>query len=599
MPARIRPTHFARRSVAVAIAVGAVAASGAVMSPRPPVGAQFDSPLVALTTEGAVRGAFDGMAIAWKNVPFAQAPTGALRWRSPQPPALRALELDATTIGKACPQTGGSALRPDAPPPAWNEDCLQLNIWRPDRGDGTTRRPVMVWFHGGGLVQGSAVDPLYDGKGLATNGNVVVVTANYRLGALGYLAHPAFIDQPNSAPGAGNYGLLDQIQALHWVQDNIAAFGGDPERVLIFGESAGGVSVCALLASPLAAGLFHGAIMQSGACRDALRRLDGAGPLPPATDQGGRFAAAAGCAAAPDVGACLRALPTAAVLAALPGEIGILNPGAETYDLVIDGHALPEPPMQALARGHGPASRVPFVLGANGAFVTVFALPFKATLTAAGYEATVRSLYRASAPAVLALYPVAMYDAPGLALADVTGDAGFVCPTRRVARARSAIGHPTWLYHYAFVTALARQRDLGRHHGAEIPFLFADFSSPLGDALTPEARQLAAAMQGYWARVAALDEPGTGAGAAAAAGEAADDPVAWTRYDPAADNGMLLGAKQAMTAGWRAAKCDLWDRIEGERGGATPGPGPRPTAAVPTVPVPGRGWVVLPVAFVP
>lgn len=582
-----RPTHRRRRSAAAVLALCAGLASGAAPYAQPPARAQFESPLVAHTTEGTVRGVFDGAAIAWKNVPFAQAPVGTLRWRSPQPPALRATELDGTALGPACPQAGGSALRPDAPTPVWNEDCLQLNVWRPTADNGVERRPVLVWFHGGGLIQGSAVDPLYDGKGLAVNGDVVVVTANYRLGALGYLAHPAFVDQPRSAPGAGNYGLLDQIQALRWLQDNAAAFGGDPERVAVFGESAGGVSVCGLLASPLAQGLFHGAIMQSGACRDALRRLDGGGPLAAATDQGLRFAAAARCDAAPDVGACLRAMSAEAVLATLPGEIGILQPGAETYDLIVDGHALSEPPLPALARPDGPARAVPFVLGANADEGTVFALPFKDTLTAAGYEATVRSLYGSEAPDVLALYPVRAYAAPYLALADVTGDVGFVCPTRRVARARARLGHPTWLYHYTYVTAPARQRDLGSHHGAEIPFLFADPASPVGAALPPEARRLAQAMQGYWSRVAGVGEPGTGAVGAAV----------WTRYDPAADNGLQLGAKVAMTTAWRAAKCDLWDRIAGTASGATPGP----TAGTPraTMTVPTGARLALPAAFVP
>lgn len=576
------------------------AASGGPRSGDRVARAQGDDQRLVMTTEGPLRGATDGASLSWKNIPYAAPPVGALRWRAPQPPPLRAREREATAFGPACPQRPGGVLRPDTAPD-WDEDCLQLNVWAPADPRRPRPLPVMVWFHGGGLIQGSAVEPLYNGAALAAGQGIVVVTANYRLGALGFLAHRAFVGADAGAPGAGNYGLLDQIAALDWLQANVAAFGGDPGRVTVFGESAGGVSVCALLASPLARGRFGAAIMQSGACLDALPRLDGAGPLPPATAQGERFSAAAGCADAADEAACLRALDAATVLDTLPGEIGILDPGAETYGHVVDGHVLPEPPGAAVAAGR--AADVPFVVGANADEGTLFAQPFKSTLTAAGYAAAVRAVYRADADAVLARYPVDAYAAPYLALADVTGDAGFVCPARRVARAHAGHGRPAWLYHFTFVTALGRATGLGSHHGAEIPFLFADPAAGGPAALVgPEAKDLARAMQAWWSNVARAGDPGT---VATGPGGGDGGTITWARHDPAADNGLMLGPKPSPARGWRADKCDLWDRIAAARDAVPPTPGaaatatPMPPPTSPTSPTAGGGRAVLPVAFVP
>lgn len=583
-----------RSALAVLAALTAAASAGPRTGDRV-ARAQGDDPRLVMTTEGPLRGTTDGASLSWRNIPYAAPPVGPLRWRAPQPPPLRARERDATAFGPACPQRPGGVLRPDVAPD-WREDCLQLNVWAPVDGRLPRPLPVMVWLHGGGLIQGSAVEPLYNGAALAAGRGIVVVTANYRLGALGFLAHRAFVDADPAAPGAGNYGLLDQIAALDWLQANVAAFGGDPARITVFGESAGGVSVCALRASPLARGRFGAAIMQSGACLDDLPRLDGAGPLPPATAQGDRFSAAAGCAGAADEAACLRALDAATVLDTLPGEIGILNPGAETYTHVVDGHALREPPGAAVAGGR--TADVPFVVGANADEGTLFAQGVKATLTAAGYEAVVRTVYRADADAVLSRYPVATYPAPYLALADVTGDAGFVCPARRVARASAGHGRPTWLYHFTFVTALGRATGLGSHHGAEIPFLFADPAATGAAALAgPEAKDLARVMQGLWANVARAGDPGTVPAGAGGGGA----PITWARYDPGADNGLALAGKPAMTRGWRADKCDLWDRIAAGRDPASATPAALATATPESRPTPtaAGGRALLPVAFAP
>jgi para-nitrobenzyl esterase len=222
------------------------------------------------------------------DLPFAAPPVGALRFRAPQDPALRDAVRDAQALGPGCIQVAGASPF-GAAPARQSEDCLQLNIWRP-AGEGP--HPAMVWIHGGGSVFGSAVDEIggrlsYDGEAFARSG-IVFVSINYRLNAFGFLSMRAFAGEAPDQPSAGNYGLLDQIAALRWVRGNIAAFAGDPGNVTVFGESAGGVSVCNLLASPLAGGLFAKAIMQSGNC---LRN-----PTAPtaAFAQGDRGVAAAG-----------------------------------------------------------------------------------------------------------------------------------------------------------------------------------------------------------------------------------------------------------------------------------------------------------------
>ncbi len=266
-----RMARAAGRRVLAALAALAVAAGlGAAPQPAPRAGAQAGGVVVA-TAEGPVRGVRGTGATAWLGVPYAAAPVGALRWRAPQPAPARAGVLEAAAAGPACPQIDRPLLQPDAGGRKGEEDCLTLNVWAPNDVAGPA--PVMVWIHGGGFIQGSGGEAIYDGARLAAGQGVVVVSLNYRLGALGFLVHPAFVGEHDDHPSAGNWGLLDQLAALRWVRANIGGFGGDPERVTIFGESAGGVSVCSLLASPLAAGLVAGAVMQSGSCEAALREL--------------------------------------------------------------------------------------------------------------------------------------------------------------------------------------------------------------------------------------------------------------------------------------------------------------------------------------
>ena len=317
-------------AVSVAAAVLAASAGGAVASPA----SGGANPIVRID-DGLIRGASATGVSSFLGLPYAAPPTGKLRWRPPQPASSWSGVRDATQFGASCPQA--LTRNPFLPPGAISEDCLYLNVYTPTLRSGSGR-PVLVWIHGGGLVQDGGRN--YDGTKLAADGTVVV-TINYRLGALGFLAHPALASRPGGA--AGNYGLMDQQAALRWVQRNIAQFGGDPHNVTIAGQSAGGLSVLAQMVSPGARGLFQRAIVQSGTF--ALNQQ----PLATAEAAGETFATAVGC---PDqTAACLRSVP----VSDLVSNFGVEIPG------VVDGSVLTQSIGTALARGQ--FARVPVING--------------------------------------------------------------------------------------------------------------------------------------------------------------------------------------------------------------------------------------------
>lgn len=527
-----------------AAGVGLILLAGTATAARATPEAPTQRATLVETGEGPVRGVADGDVIAWKGIPFAAPPLGPLRWRHPQPPPKRDAVLEATDFGPACPQVAANPLRPGADGPQGAEDCLHLNIWAPAVGEGPW--PVMVWIHGGGHIQGSSGEAIYDGSSLAAEQGVVVASINYRLGALGYLAHPALAESAPSGPVAGNYGLLDQIAALKWLRRNLPAFGGDPERLAIFGESAGGVSVCALMVSPLSRWLFSAAIMQSGACTPGrtMRALAPVAGQPDAYEQGRRFSAAIGCGAGADEAACLREQPVERVLSTLPGSVGILNPDAETYGETVDGWALPQGMAEAVAYGH--AAPVPWIIGANADEATVFLSANQKAMSYEAFALLVRRLYPSAAAAILTLYPESDYATGGDALAAVTGDIAFVCPARRIAGWKASWGHPTWLYHFSHVTAAAERLGLGAHHGAEIPFVFRMSAGGPLPLRGPELA-LSEAMREWWTGMAAQGAPQ----------DRAD--LAWPRFNATSNIGMGLDTPPTRVAGWRDDRCDLWD----------------------------------------
>jgi len=445
-----------------------------------------------VTDKGTVRGTTTDTGRVFYRIPFAAPPVGDLRWRAPRPAAAWAGIRDATVPGPACAQNASPEL---GQPRVTVEDCLYLNVFTP-RGR-ARHRPVMVWFHGGGFTGGSA--NMYDGSALAREG-VVVVTANYRLGAFGFLAHPALssVDPRLS----GNYGLLDQQAALRWVRANAAAFGGDEHNVTIFGESAGGISVCDHLTSPLAAGLFAAAIIESGPC-SLLGHA-----LPAAEAAGKQFATPAGCAGQADVSACLRSQPVATILDAmqnLPPE-GPNTPWAPTFATPV----LPVEPMAAIASGA--YHRVPTIAGTNLDEGTVFVALMEAQgtpINAETYPIVLAQMFGADAARVQATYRGSAYGGDyRLALSAVNTDYLFACPTWALNRSLARTSR-TYAYEFADRTApnlypSTPDFPLGAYHGAELAYLFRT-----GAALDPAQRRLSARMLSYWTHFAAAGDPNT------------------------------------------------------------------------------------------
>ncbi|REE94757.1 carboxylesterase/lipase family protein [Thermomonospora umbrina] len=529
-----------RLLVAVALACPVVC-SGAPSPAASEAGVPGDPALVRIET-GDLRGEATQGHRQFLNIPYAAPPIGELRWRAPRPAAVWNGERDATGRAPSCPQPGLLGA-----PPSGVEDCLYLNVYTPPDAAAGADLPVMVWVHGGGFTLGNGAD--YDSRALAPMADAVVVTINYRLGALGFLALPEL-----KAEGPGlNHGLQDQQAALRWVQRNIGRFGGDKARITLFGESAGGISTCLNMVSPTAEGLFHRAVMQSGTCSIPLfdTRID------TAYRKGHQAAAKVGCADGPERLACLRAKPYSELVDAIPIG-GVVESLTGLWGPVVDGVLLPDDPMKLVKAGR--LAEVPVIGGVNreeGNFVT--ALMFDGTLgrppTEAEYRAAVIELFGPTAGrTVPAVYASARYGSPGQALSAVYTDALFSCHTDRFIRA--ATRHtPTYAYQFNDPQAPSPLPipglRLGAAHAAEIPYLF----NPHWDRFDGGQRALAHQMIQYWARFAATGRP--------------DDPglPAWSRYRKAATSYRELQPGGLPGTSSRSAfrfqhHCALWDRLE-------------------------------------
>ena len=487
-------------AVSVAATVLVAGASGAVASPAS-AGA---NPVVRIDG-GLVRGAGATGVDSFLGLPYAAPPTGKLRWRPPQPAAAWPGVRDATQFGASCPQS--TMGNPFLPPGPVSEDCLYLNVYTPaSHNSSGGGRPVLVWIHGGGLVQDGGRN--YDGTKLAADG-AVVVTINYRLGALGFLAHPALASRPGGA--AGNYGLMDQQAALRWVQRNIAQFGGDPDNVTIAGQSAGGLSVLAQMVSPGARGLFRRAIVQSGTF--ALNQR----PLAAAEAAGQTFATAVGCA--DQTAACLRNVPVSALVSNYGTEI----PGT------VDGAVLTQPIGTALARGQ--FARVPVINGITHDEELLFVAGLGITVSQgtniplagdpndpANYQANIAQALGVTdtrAAAIANEYPLSAYPNPVVAFSLLVSDASFACPALQVDRWTAARGVPTYAYQFNDDNAPLNilppdKQHLGLStHGTELPYLFDQPNAPfpVTRTLTPDQQALAASMRTDWASFAASGNP--------------------------------------------------------------------------------------------
>ena len=512
-----------------------LAAVAALMLAPSPVDARaIDG--VAITVRapaGALQGrARDGIH-AFVGIPYATPPVGPRRWRAPAPAARWGGVRPAVQFGNDCPQ---QRLPADATPSAqpMSEDCLVLNLWRPaaagsPAGNGAPRHllPVMVWIHGGGFVMGSSASPVLDGAALARRG-VVLVSFNYRLGRFGFFAHPALSAEAGGRP-AVNFAFLDMIAALRWVRDNAASFGGDPGNVTIFGESSGGAAVNFLMAAPGARGLFHKAIVQSGANREPYARL--------ATDRPGRISAErAGTAFAVAAGLAdaradqLRALPADAV----QGSLSLWDMQADRFTgPVIDGDTVLADPIDRFAAGATPA--IPYMIGSNGA-----------ELSEESFAPIMMNLIRSQVTAEsLADLKRAYGDPPGPALID---DYFFAEAARGYARIMAARGVSAWHYLFDHVAESERASRHGANHASEIAFLFGNLPVSAGTS----DRETARMMGDYWSNFARSGDP-NGPGLPSWPRQAAGDPLllfgaSGVSVVAGRDSGRLDAVERAMAA---------------------------------------------------
>lgn len=498
------------------LALCALSAASAHADDAPSTAIQAPPSAVVSTALGDVRGVLvEGIPTvsAYRGVPFAAPPVGDLRWKPPTPAQSWTGVRECVVYGSAAPQLVNELL---ASYPGWalnapqNEDCLYLNVYSPEVS-GEAALPVMVWIHGGGYTAGAGSQGLYDGQYLARQG-VVVVTINYRLGALGFLAHPA-LDAESSKGVSGNYGILDQIAALEWVRDNIRNFGGDPERVTIFGESAGGGSVYSLLVSPLAAGLFHGAIAQSPATLYPKHLREPRWGSDPMQEIGVAFAEEKGVADAEDIASALRGLSVEEILAdastdEVPAEIDFNRDGM-VFAPVVDGYVIPDDPAQLFETGR--FNRVPLMIGANKDEGTMFSFRIKMPSEPAAYTSLMESEFGSAANALIEAFPGSNTSEIRRSITSLYGDFIFVAPARRVARAWAAADVPVFFYFFTRRPRNGPTAMLGAHHGSEIRFAFGN--EALFTDISPGEEDLLATMKGAWVEFAKTGAPSDGNGA--------------------------------------------------------------------------------------
>ena len=502
------------------------------------------------TEHGMLEGAWsqaDASIGVFRGIPYAQPPVGNLRWRAPQDLAPRTGVRQATTFGAACWQSYSDDAfvwsRGEFPR---SEDCLHLNIWQPEKTDATA--PVMVWFHGGAHTGGFAHVELFDGTELARQG-VVVVTVNYRLGPWGFLAHPALAEE-SEHNSTGNYGLMDKIAALKWVQKNIQGFGGNPDNVTLFGQSAGSSSVCALMASPLASGLFDKAIGQSAAClvrekRDANGQQRGARLAQLALGELGAQDSESQVTAKQ-----LRSIDNQSLLSAMEN-----SPWSEGSRIVVDGWVLPEAPVDVFNANQ--QAKVPLLVGslANEGHEL---LPLNNALTESELDQYLNKTFAETAPKLKALYAEDLAISPGMALREILTDAFMAMSMRGWAQYNHNADQPTYLYYMDYVPPAYQiylfddpnlnlpggPRSTGAYHSGDLAYVFNNVGKT-GDFWLEEDFAMARAMSGYWTNFAKTGNPnGT-------------NLPNWARYETQNHNTQLLSNPIKTIAGAKREKLDL------------------------------------------
>jgi para-nitrobenzyl esterase len=460
---------------------------------------------------GSLEGAFFGQAsreVMFLGIPYAEPPTGPLRWKPPQPVKPWAGIRSAHSFAASCPQDPGrveyykeatAEFTKTLPYYAGfhaNEDCLYLNIWTTNFG-GSKKAAVMVWIHGGGNVEGTGELPAM-GPAMARSG-IVFVSINYRLGILGFLSHPVLTaESPHHS--SGNYALLDQIAALEWVKGNIERFGGAPENVTVFGESSGAVDICYLMASPLAHGIFRQAIIQSNGCSDFLipdlrRSRNIAGMQESGEGAGVRFARKLGIENAVDVLTKLRTKNADEILRA-SDTAGVLE--------AVDGWVLPEQPAIVFSKGR--QTRIPVVIGSNADERSMFADDPSSPTSVEQYRTWLKKEFGAEWETVEKLYPATNDNEAKRAFLAVVTDHEFGSSTYIMAHAMSRIGQTVYFYHFTYPSK-GRNARLGSYHGLELSFLAGMARRSAWGEFGLDDEILSRTMSAYWSRFAAKGNP--------------------------------------------------------------------------------------------
>ncbi len=498
------------------------------------------------TSYGNLVGSNNGKVKAFLGVRFAQPPVGDLRWANPQP-------LKSWKGYKTALLSGAGCIQGGSPTGVFiaNEDCLFLDVWAPAKG---ADLPVMVWFHGGGLLQGSGSELQYRGEMLAQEQNVIVVNVNSRLSFMGYVATPGLTAESGYG-GSGNQGFLDQVEALKWVKSEIARFGGDPDNITIFGESGGAIGICSLLASPMADGLFERALMQSGSCR-MVRTPNLAGGEEKGIDLFERI----GCGDAADPLACARALPIKTIVDKVEidnNELFVEHPDDWAYYPTsnIDGYFLQAHPLELLKAGVKPG--VDILVGHNKDEGTMFVGLRDHVNTQEGYMDYLRGFYGDMAEQFAEVYPLENYASAGHAAASIAGDGFMDCPAREMADVMSDTGHRVFAYQFvqdinSFTTDILLQLQRGKNsppwgttHATEVPYIFG-YSSFLGNIDTDERRHTRDVMMTYWANFARSGDPNGG------------DLPFWPQYFHEQSDYIKLGGNFDTASNLKPAECDFW-----------------------------------------
>ncbi|MBN2168452.1 MAG: carboxylesterase family protein [Actinobacteria bacterium] len=487
---------------------------------------------------GPVSGTRRGEVTSYLGIPYASPPVGGLRWKPPQPVAPWTKTRPCNKYGPACPQVKSRFYDVGRT----SEECLHLNVWVPERQD-KTALPVLVWLHGGGFTTGAGSLELYKGTNLASRG-FIVVTLNYRVGPLGFLSLPELSDESTEG-SSGNYGLMDQIAALQWVQSNIEAFGGDRECVTLFGESAGAVSICFYLLGPAAENLFQHAIVESAPLWISKILPAASVPLKDGEETGLKLASKLDAGGNGNILSKLRAKTAEEIVAVTqPGEGFEALTNELQFGPVIDGRLLPGDPVHSISRGN--VRDLPLLIGANAREANLFLNGIN--LPKSNYEHIVEFMFGKHSGKILELFPAGTDDNAAATLSKLFTVNDFIAPARFLAGAYSNLKSNSFLYHFS---RSGPGNPMGACHGVEMPYVFGNFNHALG--FNDVDFRLSETMMSYWTSFARTGNPNC------------EDLPEWPAYSKEKDELLRFSERIEIEKGLCGKACDLAEEIKMER----------------------------------